>query len=183
MRASANLQPIISLKHDVTECEGVNLGEDLARRALCALLVPLQWTSIFLRVTIFYWSKFLAGISWKKLFMYWWYIQLVTCFGLKVLSILIICHFWLHVICFNCISKALFHHCWYCSTWQFRVCGVLEPELFRFFLQKIRLLYPFAKEWYLYFHSLCFICHKKLCIFLPKKEKKLGWLVWYDGII
>ena len=44
------------------------------------------------------------------------------------------------------------------------------------FLQKIRLLYPFAKEWYLYFHSLCFICHKKLCIFLPKKEKKIGMI-------
>ena len=39
----------------------------------------------------------------------------------------------------------------------------------------------FPKEWYLYFHSLCSICHKKLCIFLPKRKKK-GWLIWYDGI-
>ena len=46
------------------------------------------------------------------------------------------------------------------------------------FLQKIRLLYPFAKEWYLYFHSLCFICHKKLCIFLPKRKK--NWDDEYD---
>merc|ERR1712240_905137 len=30
----------------------------------------------------------------------------------------------------------------------------------------------FPKEWYLYFHSLCSICHKKLCIFLPKEKKK-----------
>ena len=28
----------------------------------------------------------------------------------------------------------------------------------------------FPKEWYLYFHSLCTICHKKLCIFLPKRK-------------
>merc|ERR1712240_135644 len=24
----------------------------------------------------------------------------------------------------------------------------------------------FPKEWYLYFHSLCTFCHKKLCVFL-----------------
>ena len=34
----------------------------------------------------------------------------------------------------------------------------------------------FPKEWYLYFHSLCSICHKKLCIFLPKEKKD----DWYD---
>ena len=33
----------------------------------------------------------------------------------------------------------------------------------------------FPKEWYLYFHSLCTICHKKLCIFLPKRKDD-----WYD---
>ena len=33
----------------------------------------------------------------------------------------------------------------------------------------------FQKEWYLYFHSLCTICHKKLCIFLPKRKDD-----WYD---
>ena len=34
----------------------------------------------------------------------------------------------------------------------------------------------FQKEWYLYFHSLCTICHKKLCTFLPRKKKD----DWYD---
>ena len=33
----------------------------------------------------------------------------------------------------------------------------------------------FQKEWYLYFHSLCTICHKKLCVFLPKRKDD-----WYD---
>ena len=33
----------------------------------------------------------------------------------------------------------------------------------------------FQKEWYLYFHSLCTICHKKRCVFLPKRKDD-----WYD---
>ena len=33
----------------------------------------------------------------------------------------------------------------------------------------------FQKEWYLYFHSLCTICHKKLCVVLPKRKDD-----WYD---
>ena len=36
----------------------------------------------------------------------------------------------------------------------------------RIFSVKAKLSDPFPKEWYLYFHSLCSICHKKLCIFL-----------------
>ena len=41
----------------------------------------------------------------------------------------------------------------------------------RIFSVKTKLSDPFPKEWYLYFHSLCSICHKKLCIFLPKRKK------------
>ena len=45
----------------------------------------------------------------------------------------------------------------------------------RIFSVKTKLSDPFPKEWYLYFHSLCSICHKKLCIFLPKRKKKDDW--------
>ena len=48
----------------------------------------------------------------------------------------------------------------------------------RIFSVKTKLSDPFPKEWYLYFHSLCSICHKKLCIFLPKKKK--NWDEGYD---
>ena len=33
----------------------------------------------------------------------------------------------------------------------------------------------FQKEWCLYFYSLCTICHKKKCVFLPKRKDD-----WYD---
>ena len=33
----------------------------------------------------------------------------------------------------------------------------------------------FQKEWCLYFYSLCTICHKKRCVFLPKRKDD-----WYD---
>ena len=53
----------------------------------------------------------------------------------------------------------------------------------RIFSVKTKLSDPFPKEWYLYFHSLCSICHKKLCIFLPKREK-IGMMsvIWWDNL-
>ena len=46
------------------------------------------------------------------------------------------------------------------------------------FLRKSKLSDPFPNEWYMCFHSLCSICHKKLCIFLPKRKK--NWDEGYD---
>ena len=38
----------------------------------------------------------------------------------------------------------------------------------------------FQKEWYLYFHSLCTICHKKLCVFLPKRKDDWNDMMGYN---
>ena len=151
-----NLNPIISLKHKVkvwslhcrsfsefaanyfTEtrrhwvrgCEfGRRSGQACSLRLVSSppmnLNIPQSHNFLLIRISCWH----ILEKTFHVLVIYstfnWWHALV-----LKVFCTLFICHLWLHVMCFNCISKALFHHCWYISTWQLRVCGVLEPELF-----------------------------------------------------
>ena len=38
----------------------------------------------------------------------------------------------------------------------------------------------FQKEWCLYFYSLCTICHKKRCVFLPKRKDDWNDVMGYN---
>ena len=38
----------------------------------------------------------------------------------------------------------------------------------------------FQKEWCLYFYSLCTICHKKRCVFLPKRKDDWNDMMGYN---
>ena len=38
----------------------------------------------------------------------------------------------------------------------------------------------FQKEWCLYFYSLCTICHKKKCVFLPKRKDDWNDMMGYN---